>query len=126
DAGHELRIHAELENRAGTRLRGELRVDHLVGPVAEPARDVHPAEEIRASVPALVTERRLVDERRPFPHRAARALEAFRLRELRDAEHLDAFRLSKMLEIRDLVGNAALAQDRRNRVVPLRLLRPPL
>jgi len=61
DLREELRVHAELEQGARARLGRELRVDDFVRPRAERARSVGSRQEVRAAVPALVAERRLID-----------------------------------------------------------------
>ena len=66
------RVHAELEDRARACLRRELRVRDLVRPVAEIARARDLAQEIGAAVPAVVGERRLVDDVRAGAHRGER------------------------------------------------------
>ena len=54
-------VEAELEHRLGFHLAGELGVVDLVAPGAEEARPLDPHEEIRATLPPAVEQRRLVD-----------------------------------------------------------------
>ena len=55
------RVHAELQDRAGFCLAGELGVAGFVGPPAETARCVHLEQEIGAARPGAVREHALVD-----------------------------------------------------------------
>jgi hypothetical protein len=112
------RVDAQLEDCAGARLRRELRVRDLVRPGAERALVRDLAEEIRAAVPPLVAERRLIDDVGAVAHRGERRLEvvgAGRRANLDDAELLRA----QVLQIARLVLAAALHQEIDDRIVAM-------
>ncbi len=56
DPLEQIRIHAELQDRAALRVAGELGVADLVRPGAEAARRVHLAQEVDAAGPGVVLE----------------------------------------------------------------------
>ena len=123
DAREQLRVHAQLQDRACARLGRELRVRDFVGPRAEPARLLDLAQEIRAAVPALAAERRLIDHVRTRAHRGQRLLDRAVVRLRIDLDDLPAAGRAQVLEVRLLVLDAALAQQHPDRIVPERLVR---
>ena len=62
DARELLHVRADLEQRRGLDVAGELGVHDLVAPLAEVAGTLDPDQEVRAAEPAAVEERGLVDD----------------------------------------------------------------
>ena len=69
DPRDRLAVEAELQRVRRLRPPRELRVEHLVGVVAERGRPLDPLEEVRDPAPAVEHERRLVDVGGPGAHR---------------------------------------------------------
>ena len=121
----QVRVQQELQQRRTLGRPRELRIDHLVRPVAQPARPLHPNQEVGVPAPApvRVLQPALVDDARPPPHRlhgARRGRGAILLRE----RHADrgyglhgAALGGEPLQQTLLVLDAALPQHVRARVV---------
>ena len=67
----QVRVQKKLQQRLALRPAGQLRIEHLVGPPSQCARQVDPEQEIRIAAPpsAGVLEAPLVDHVGPAPHR---------------------------------------------------------
>src|SRR5918999_4256312 len=103
DAGHEIRVEAQLEDGGRLGPAGELRVPHLVTEVSESARPITSAQEVGVATPAPVEQHGLVDDLAPLPHGFLRlprglceALEG--AVQVGDLDHVQAFSLEGCLE----------------------------
>src|SRR5206468_752094 len=76
DSFEQVRVEADLEDRASFGLTGQLRVPDLVGPGSKAAFALHAEQHIRSTQPAPVDERRLHDRVGALAHGGERALEA--------------------------------------------------
>jgi len=115
----QMRVDAQLQDRACARLRRELGVGHFIRPRPELAGLAGLQNKIGAAIPALVAERRLIDDVGTVAHRRERCVDAFlawRRADLDDAELLRA----QVLEIRRLVLAPALGEQLDDRVVAVR------
>ncbi len=115
----QLRVHAELQDGAGPRLGGELRVDDFVRPRAELARRCSLQQEVRAALPAPAREWRLVDHVGALAHRGQRRGRAVPTgidRQFRD--RTAAF--AQLAQIRELVFAAPLLEQHSDGVVTAR------
>jgi len=72
DLADEGAVDEELVHEARLNAAGQLRVDHLVGPIAEIGRVIDPTKEVRPALPTPAEERRLINEPSAGPHRVCR------------------------------------------------------
>ena len=127
DPRDHLRVEAELERMLGLRPPCELRIEYLVGEVAERGRSVDALEEVGEAAPSVEHEHRLVDVGRPVAHRLLgaprRGLEVAVLPEP-DRDDLVPG-VEQRLEVGGLVLRALLLEQLAVRVGVVRLLDLP-
>ena len=119
DRPHQLRVDEELHHGAPARLARKLGVDHLVVPLAQRARALHPPQDVRPPEPPPVLQRRLHDQPRPAPHRRHRR----RRRPVHRRVHPHRAG-AEVRHVRRLVRQPPLRQELRRRIPDHRRRRP--
>ena len=118
----EVRVERELEDRSAARLACELRIDRLIAPVAERTGRRDPQQQVGATAPAIVQQRRLRNGLRAASHRVEGAI-CERPRDSRAFDLDDLVPLAgQVLEVAPLVERAALDEDVEQRIVKMRTL----
>jgi hypothetical protein len=120
--GDEVRVERELEDRSAAGLACELRIDRLIAPVPERTGRRDPQQQVGATAPAIVQQRRLSNGLRAASHRVEGAI----CEPLCNSRAFDLDYLvppaGQMLEVAPLMERAAFDEDLEQRIVEMRPL----